>query len=78
MSYKHLSIKERELIAIYRAYPIQISYKTIYRAIYAEMFDTPEQKRSEGNRGAIRRQSGAKIRTYKKLLSNSIIVRENV
>ena len=35
-------------------YPIQISYKTIYRAIYAAMFDTPEQKRSEGNRGAIR------------------------
>ncbi len=36
-------------------YPIQISYKTIYRAIYAAMFDTPEQKRSEGNRGAIKR-----------------------
>jgi len=36
-------------------YPIQISYKTIYRAIYAAMFDTPEQKRSEGNRGAIRK-----------------------
>lgn len=36
-------------------YPIQISYKTIYRAIYAGMFDTPEQKRSEGNRGAIRK-----------------------
>ena len=36
-------------------YPIQISYKTIYRAIYAEMFDTPEQKRSTGNRGAIRK-----------------------
>ena len=35
-------------------YPIRISYKTIYRAIYAGMFDTPEQKRSEGNRGAIR------------------------
>ena len=27
-------------------YPIQISYKTIYRAIYSAMFDTPEQKRS--------------------------------
>ena len=37
------------------AYPIQISYKTIYRAIYAAMFDTPEQKRSQGNRGAIRK-----------------------
>ena len=36
-------------------YPIQISYKTIYRAIYAAMFDTPEQKRSEGNRGARRK-----------------------
>ena len=35
-------------------YPIQISYKTIYRAIYAGMFDTPEQKRSQGNRGARR------------------------
>ena len=33
-------------------YPIQISYKTIYRAIYASLFDTPEQRRSEGNRGA--------------------------
>ena len=36
-------------------YPISISYKTIYRAIYAGMFDTPEQKRSTGNRGAIRK-----------------------
>ena len=36
-------------------YPKQISYKTIYRAIYATMFDTPEQKRSEGNRGARRK-----------------------
>ena len=35
-------------------YPIQISYKTIYRAIYAGMFDTPEQRRSQGNRGARR------------------------
>ena len=35
-------------------YPIRVSYKTIYRAIYAGMFDTPEQKRSTGNRGAIR------------------------
>ena len=34
-------------------YPIQISYKTIYRAIYASLFDTPEQRRSEGNRGKI-------------------------
>lgn len=35
-------------------YPIQISSKTIYRAIYAGMFDTPEQRRSKGNRRAIR------------------------
>lgn len=32
----------------------QISHRTIYRAIYAGMFDTPEQRRSTGNRGAIR------------------------
>ena len=31
------------------------SCKTIYRAIYAGMFDTPEQKRSTGNRGARRK-----------------------
>ena len=36
-------------------YPIRISYKTIYRAIYAGMFDMPEQRRSQGNRGATRR-----------------------
>lgn len=36
-------------------YPMKISYKTIYRAIYAAMFDTPEQKRSVGNRGARRK-----------------------
>ena len=35
-------------------YPIQISSKTIYRAIYAGMFDTTEQHRSKGNRRAIR------------------------
>ena len=34
-------------------YPIKISYKTIYRAIYAGMFDTAEQKRSTGKRGKI-------------------------
>lgn len=32
-----------------------ISYSTIYRAIYAGLFDTPEQRRSGGNRGAIRK-----------------------
>lgn len=36
-------------------YPISISYRTIYRAIYAGMFDTPAQKRSTGNRGARRK-----------------------
>lgn len=36
-------------------YPISISYRTIYRAIYTGMFDTAEQKRSKGNRGAIRK-----------------------
>jgi IS30 family transposase len=35
--------------------PYQISCTTIYRAIYAGIFDTPEQRRSEGNRGAIRK-----------------------
>ena len=39
-------------------YPVTISCKTIYRAIYAGMFDTPEQRRSKGNRAAkeLRRQ----------------------
>ena len=32
-----------------------ISYNTIYRAIYAGMFDTPEQRRSTGNHGMKRR-----------------------
>jgi len=35
--------------------PYQISYATIYRAIYAGMFDTPEQRRSTGNHGMRRR-----------------------
>lgn len=35
--------------------PYRISYPTIYRAIYAGMFDTPEQRRSVGNRGMKRR-----------------------
>lgn len=34
--------------------PYRVSYATIYRAIYAGMFDTPEQARSQGNRGAKR------------------------
>jgi IS30 family transposase len=33
----------------------RISYSTIYRAIYSGLFDTAEQKRSTGNRGAIRK-----------------------
>ena len=32
-----------------------ISYATIYRAIYAGLFDTPEQRRSHGCRGAARK-----------------------
>ncbi len=40
---------------IYENNAWQISYATIYRAIYAGMFDTPEQRRSKGNRGAIRK-----------------------
>lgn len=35
--------------------PYHISYATIYRGIYAGMFDTPEQRRSTGNRGMKRR-----------------------
>lgn len=35
-------------------YSVSISHKTIYRAIYSGMFDTVEQKKSKGNRGAIR------------------------
>lgn len=33
----------------------KISYSTIYRAIYAGLFDTQAQRHSRGNRGAIRR-----------------------
>lgn len=33
----------------------KISYSTIYRAIYAGEFDTAEQRRSKGNRGAVRK-----------------------
>ena len=52
-------------------YPIRVSYKTIYRAIYAGMFDTPEQKRSTGNRGAIRRlRHRGKARRPKGYVSN--------
>lgn len=33
----------------------RISYSTIYRAIYARMFDTKAESKSKGNRGAIRK-----------------------
>jgi len=34
---------------------ISISYSTIYRGIYAGVFDTAEQRQSHGNRGAVRK-----------------------
>lgn len=40
---------------VYENSVFSISYPTIYRAIYAGMFDTAEQRRSDGNRGAIRK-----------------------
>lgn len=40
---------------LYENSMLRISCSTIYRAIYAGLFDTPEQRRSEGNRGAIRK-----------------------
>lgn len=58
-----------------------LSYNTIYRAIYAGMFDTPEQRRSRGNRGAARklrhrgkkRQSKGSVETRGKIaISNRI------
>lgn len=65
-------------------YPFAISYKTIYRAIYAGMFDTAAQKISTGNRGAIRklRHKGKSrhIKSYVELrgkipISNSLSAR---
>ena len=43
----------------------KISYTTIYRGIYSGVFDTAEQRRSRGNRGAIRklRHRGKKRRS---------------
>lgn len=35
--------------------PYHISYRTIYRGIYSGLFDTPEQRKSGGNRGARRK-----------------------
>ena len=40
---------------LYENSMFKISYSTIYRAIYAGLFDTPEQRHSKGNRGAIRK-----------------------
>ena len=34
---------------------ISISYAIIYRGIYAGLFDTPEERNSHGNRGAVRK-----------------------
>lgn len=65
----------------YENCPHKISYNTIYRAIYAEMFDTVEQRRSKGNRGAIRklrhrgktrRKSGTTETRGKIVISNPI------
>ena len=39
----------------YECSNLKISYNTIYRAIYAGMFDTPYERRSHGHRGAIRK-----------------------
>lgn len=49
---------------VYENSAFRVSCSTIYRAIYAGMFDTPKQKRSQGNRGAIRnlRHRGKKRR----------------
>lgn len=52
-------------------YSIRISYKTIYRAIYAGIFDTPQQRHSTGNRGAIRKlRHKGKPRRPKGYISN--------
>lgn len=40
---------------VYENSPFKISFPTIYRAIYAGLLDTPKQRRSNGNRGAIRK-----------------------
>lgn len=40
---------------LHESSPFKISYFTIYRAIYAGLFDTSEQRNSKGNRGAIRK-----------------------
>ena len=39
----------------YECSNLKISYNTIYRAIYAGMFDMPYERRSHGHRGAIRK-----------------------
>ena len=39
----------------YECSNLKISFNTIYRTIYAGMFDTPHERRSRGHRGAIRK-----------------------
>jgi len=61
--------------------PFRISYNTIYRAVYTGMFDTPEQKHSTGNRGAIRklrhrgktRHKKGKVETRGKIVISNMI-----
>lgn len=64
---------------VYENSAFQISFATIYRAIYAGMFDTPEQKRSRGNRGAIRnlRHRGKKRRRKGEVETRGKIVISN-
>ena len=54
-NYHHWSPEQISARLKLENYSITISYKTIYRAIYAGMFDTAEQRKSTGNRGAIRK-----------------------
>lgn len=69
---KHLFLEEQwspEQIANRLAHEnsvFRVSYSTIYRAIYAGRFDTAEQRRSNGNRGEIRKlRHRGKIRRRK-------------
>lgn len=65
----------------YENSPFRISYNTIYRAIYAGLFDTDAQRQSHGNRGSIRklryrgktrRRKGAEETRGKIVISNRI------
>ena len=55
-------------------YPIQVSYKTIYRAIYAAMFDTPEQKRSTGKNARLRQTIVADSETGRRTALSALII----